>query len=315
VPLAYPCRDRLLNHFDEWHCSSSSPQFLWQFNAWVLLLAGFYCLRHSYCAYPMNSLEKSPPSRSIIGSPVTALPFDAQINLMMIWAESHLSRVVCIANVHMLVEAYHNPSFAAVMKTADLVTPDGMPLVWMLRMMGVARQDRVAGLDVILALCRQACDRQISIFFLGSHSAILERIRLRLAQEFPALNIAGMEPMPFRPVTAAEDQAIVDMLNASEAGLIFVSLGCPKQEAWMVAHRDRVRAVMVGLGGAFPVYAGIHKRAPEVVRHLGFEWLYRLLQEPQRLWGRYSSTIPIFLWLAFKQLASFAKPSQPSEIH
>ncbi|MDX2100871.1 MAG: WecB/TagA/CpsF family glycosyltransferase [Leptolyngbyaceae cyanobacterium bins.59] len=202
----------------------------------------------------------------------------------------------------MLVEAYYQPNFARVLMNADLVAPDGMPLVWMLRAMGITRQNRVAGLDVLLALCQQASLEGIPVFFLGSQLTILNRMKERLVQEFPTLQISHLEPLPFRPLTAEEDEAIVRKLNESNAGLVFVSLGCPKQEAWMAAHRNQVKAVMIGLGGAFPVYAGIHKRAPELMRSMGLEWLFRLIQEPRRLWGRYKSTIPVFIWLAFQQL-------------
>lgn len=248
----------------------------------------------------MTSKESS--SKEIIGFPVTALPFDTQIALILNWAKTWSSRFVCIANVHMLVEAYRDPNFALVLENSDLVTPDGMPLVWMLRLMGVSNQDRVAGLDVLLALCRQASREKISTFFLGSDASTLAQVRQKLEQDFPNLIIAGMEPLPFRPMSEEEDRAVVHKLNESKCGLVFVCLGCPKQEIWMAQHKGRVQAVMIGLGGAFPVYAGIHKRAPEFVRSLGLEWLYRLLQEPRRLWKRYSSTIPVFLWLAFKQI-------------
>lgn len=246
--------------------------------------------------------ELSPPSKSVIGFPVTALPFDGQISLIQGWAKQRLSKVVCIANVHMLVEAYRDQSFASVLKQADLVTPDGMPLVWMLKLLGARQQNRVAGLDVLAALCEQASTSGTTVFFLGSQTEILQRMRDRLQTEFPNLQIAGMEPLPFRPLSEIEDEAVVSLLNQSGAGIVFVSLGCPKQERWMAEHKDRVQAVMIGLGGAFPVYAGIHKRAPQLVRASGFEWLYRLVQEPRRLWGRYMNTIPIFVWLALKQL-------------
>jgi N-acetylglucosaminyldiphosphoundecaprenol N-acetyl-beta-D-mannosaminyltransferase len=252
----------------------------------------------------------NPPSRRIIGFPVTALPFKSQMAVILKWAKHGLSKSVCIANVHMLVEAYGNSYFATVLQQADLVTPDGMPLVWMLKLLGSPKQDRVAGLDVLQALCEQATANDVKVFFLGSQSEILNKMRERLKKEFPDLQIAGMESLPFRPMTAAEDEALVEMLNQSGAGIVFVSLGCPKQEVWMANHKGRVNSVMIGLGGAFPVYAGIHKRAPELVRSAGFEWLYRLLQEPRRLWGRYSSTIPLFIWLACKQLLI----DQPQEL-
>lgn len=238
----------------------------------------------------------------IIGSPVTALPFDRQIALILEWAKSCSSRFVCIANVHMLIEAYRNPHFALVLKDSDLVTPDGMPLVWMLRLIGAVNQERVAGLDVMLVLCKRAVEENISVFFLGSDALTLERIRTQLKQDFPELIIAGMEPLPFHPMLEEEDKAVTNKLNTSGCGLIFVSLGCPKQENWMARHKEKVYAVMIGVGGVFPVYAGIHKRAPYFVRSLGLEWLYRLIQEPRRLWRRYSATIPFFIWLAIKQL-------------
>jgi N-acetylglucosaminyldiphosphoundecaprenol N-acetyl-beta-D-mannosaminyltransferase len=113
-----------------------------------------------------------------------------------------------------------------------------------------------------------------------------------------------MEPLPFRPLTQAEDNAIIQKIHDSGAGIVLVSLGCPKQEYWMNQHKDKIQAVMVGLGGVFPVYAGIHKRAPLWIRNLGLEWFYRLIQEPRRLWKRYRTTIPPFIWLAFRQLLS-----------
>lgn len=254
----------------------------------------------------------------IIGSPVTALPFESQISLIFEWAMSKASKFVCVANTHMLIEAYKHPEFSSVLKNADIVTPDGMPLVWMLRLMGARTQNRAAGMDILLSVCKLAPLRDISVFFLGSETKILEQMRKKLESEFPTLRIAGMEPLPFRPLTRAEDEAIIAKINDSKAAIVLVALGCPKQEYWMYQHKDKIQAVMIGLGGAFPVYAGIQKRAPCWVRNLGSEWLYRLIQEPLRLWQRYISTIPIFVWLALKQLLllfyqSLAKNSRVSE--
>jgi N-acetylglucosaminyldiphosphoundecaprenol N-acetyl-beta-D-mannosaminyltransferase len=254
--------------------------------------------------FKMSISKEDLPVRSVIGYPVAALPFQEQISLMMQWAKEKVGKAVYIANVHMLVEAYKNRQFSDVLCKADLITPDGMPLVWMLKFQGVRQQDRVAGLDVLLSLCERASAEGVSVFFLGSQSLILEKMRVRLKCEFPNLKIADMQPLPFRPLTLDEDEAIVQKLNQSGAGLLFLSLGCPKQEQWIAEHREKVNMVMLGLGGAFPVYAGIHRRAPRFVRLFGFEWLYRLLQEPKRLAKRYASTIPIFIWLAIKQLLS-----------
>ncbi|RUT00266.1 UDP-N-acetyl-D-mannosaminuronic acid transferase [Dulcicalothrix desertica PCC 7102] len=242
------------------------------------------------------------PTKKVLDFPITALKLDDQVQTILDWAVERESKTVCVANVHMLMEAHWNPEFANILKGADIVTPDGMPLVWMMRQMGARYQDRVAGMDIMMSLCKLAEAKNISVFYLGSQSEILSRMRKRLNKEFPRLKIAAMEPLPFRPLTEAEDQALIDKIHSSGAGVVLVSLGCPKQENWMAQHKGKVQAVMIGLGGVFPVYAGIHKRAPRVVRDLGLEWLYRWMQEPRRLWQRYTKTIPPFIWLALKQL-------------
>lgn len=242
------------------------------------------------------------PVKYLLNSPITTLPFDEQIFLILRWARRRESRTVCLANVHMLMESYWNEEFAGVLESADLVAPDGMPLVWMLKKMGAYNQNRVAGMDVFLRLCHLSSLSKISIFFLGSQGEVLEQMRKRLEAEFPNLQIAGMEPLPFRPLTSAEDEVLIDKINSSGAGLIFVCLGCPKQEYWMLQHRNKIQAVMLGVGAVFPLYAGLQKRAPCIIRDSGLEWLYRLIQEPHRLWKRYSQTIPPFICLALQQL-------------
>ncbi|MCU0565063.1 MAG: WecB/TagA/CpsF family glycosyltransferase [Oculatellaceae cyanobacterium Prado106] len=241
-------------------------------------------------------------TQNVIGFEIAALSFDAQIELMVRWATRHLSKVVCVANVHMLMEAHTQSEMRSVLDRADLVTPDGMPLVWVMRLLSGVCQDRVAGMDILIALVQKSPDHQIPVFFLGSDGQTLHRIRQRLMQDAPNLQIAGMEPLPFRPLTIAEDEAIAQKIHDSGAGIVLVSLGCPKQELWMTAHKNRINAVMIGLGGAFPVYAGLRRWAPAWVRKAGLEWFYRLIQEPRRLWKRYRKTIPPFLFLAFKQI-------------
>lgn len=244
------------------------------------------------------------PSINLTGTPVTALPLEAQVKVVLYWAKRFSSRVVCLANVHMLMESRWDCTFRQVLENADLVTPDGMPLVWMLRAMGIKNQDRVAGMDFFLRACQQAADQGIQIYLLGSTQDVLDRMQNRLKLDFPSLSLAGAESPPFHPLTPAEDQDLVQRINASSAGLTFVALGCPKQERWMVDHKDRVRSVMVGVGAVFEVYAGTKKHAPRLVRSLGLEWLYRLVQEPRRLWKRYWKTIPPFILLAVQQVAN-----------
>lgn len=242
------------------------------------------------------------PTVKVVDFPITALSFHKQIETMLSWAMARESRIVCVANVHMLMEAHWHSDFEQTLKRADLVAPDGMPLVWMMRAMGSHQQERVAGLDILTGVCKLAQAQNVSIFFLGSQTEILARMRTRLEDEYPQLQIAAMEPLPFRPLTIEEDASLVKKINDSGAGLVLISLGCPKQEKWMALHRGRVQGVMIGLGGAFPVYAGFQKRAPSLIRDFGLEWLYRWLQEPRRLCKRYMTTIPPFIILATKQL-------------
>jgi N-acetylglucosaminyldiphosphoundecaprenol N-acetyl-beta-D-mannosaminyltransferase len=250
----------------------------------------------------VKPFDGSLPAINVITSPITALPFAAQIELMLKWASSHESKVVCVANVHMLMEAYWHPTLSSVLKSADLVTPDGMPLVWMMRLMGAFEQNRLAGMDILWSLCQLAPGRNISMFFLGSEATILEKMRTELEQEFPNLQITGMEPLPFHSFTSAENETIIQKIHDSGAALVLVSLGCPKQEYWMHENKSKIQAVMIGLGGVFPIVAGIYKKAPLWMQNLGLEWFYRLIQDPRRLWSRYIQTNPPFIWLALRQL-------------
>lgn len=239
----------------------------------------------------------------VIGTPVTALSFDQQMTTILSWAKSRLSKIVLVANVHMLVEGVKDSTFATILKRADLVTPDGMPLVWMIKKLTGRNQERVAGMDILLSLCKSAEAENVGVYFFGSTPKTLDTIREKLTVDFPNLPIAGMETLPFAKVfTPEQDQQIVQSINQSGAGIVFVALGCPKQERWMFKNREHVRSVMIGVGGAFPVYAGLKKWAPRWVRQSGLEWLYRFLQEPRRLWKRYLVTNSHFIWLALKQV-------------
>ncbi|MBT9314753.1 WecB/TagA/CpsF family glycosyltransferase [Leptothoe spongobia] len=269
-----------------------------------------YSTRSSLTSLWQKSTKKLE-TQNVIGFPVTAESFETQVDTMVGWARQRLSKAVCVANVHMLVEAKCNKKFARVLHRADMLTPDGMPLVWITSRLRKRQQERVAGMDILLSLCEKATQENISVFFLGSTPDVLWSMEQRLNKEFPDLKVVGMESPPFRPLTIEEDESLVQRLNSSGAGLVLVALGCPKQEWWMYNHKGRVKAVMVGLGGVFPVFAGQQKWAPVWVQKNGLEWLYRLVQEPRRLWKRYAKTIPLFLLLAFKQLVKIKLGLEP----
>lgn len=218
---------------------------------------------------------------------VTTAPYRQFIRAIAERAQQRQSAYVCFANVHMLMEAHHDPGFNQVVNQADLVAPDGRPLSVLMRWQYGLRQDRVCGMDLLPDLLRTAAKQNLSVYFYGSTQETLDAIEARLLQDHPTLRIAGMESPPFRPLTAEEDQAAVERINASEAHLVFVSLGCPKQERWMADHQGRVPACMLGLGQAFLTYAGTEKRLPRWARDFALEWAYRLYLEPKRLWKRY----------------------------
>jgi len=236
------------------------------------------------------------PSLPVIGIDVSALSFDEHVERIVGLARSSSpGGFVCVANVHMLVEARRRPEFREILEAADLVTPDGMPLVWLMRRGGNPAQERVAGMDLLPAICDRAAVEGAPVFFLGATQEVLDRMRQRLQREVPQLKIVGMLAPPFRPLSSVENRALVDAINRSGAGILLVALGCPKQEEWMYRNRDQIQPVMVGLGAAFGVYAGLQRRAPGAMQRSGLEWLFRLSQEPGRLWKRYLVTNLRFL--------------------
>jgi N-acetylglucosaminyldiphosphoundecaprenol N-acetyl-beta-D-mannosaminyltransferase len=246
----------------------------------------------------------------VITTRITALSFDDQIEMISQWAIAGQSRMVCVADAHMLIRGYRNQRhwnykyrFADVLNKADMITPDGMPIVWMMRQLGKPHQERVAGMDIFQELCRRL-QGQVQIFLVGSEEEILIEIEKRLKVDFPKLEIAGMRSLPMGEQALADNEELIAEINSSKARLVFVSLGCPKQEVWMHKHKHRINAVEIGVGGVFPIYAGLLTRAPDWVQRMGLEWLYRLLQEPQRLWRRYCRTVPMFIILGLGQLIS-----------
>lgn len=207
----------------------------------------------------------------------------------------------CFANVHMVVEAAHDPAFAQAVNRATWVSADGVPLVWALKGLHNIRQERVTGLDVLPDLLTEAANRQIPVYFYGSTPETLVRCAQFCRQNHPALKIAGMHSPPFRPLTEAERQRDIDAIRASGAGLVFVSLGCPKQEKWMAEVSHQIPGVLLGIGGALPVTIGDMPRAPRWMQRGGLEWLYRLSQEPGRLFNRYLYTNTLFVGYLIRQ--------------
>lgn len=215
--------------------------------------------------------------------------------------EEKQSSYVCFANVHMVIEAYKDKSFNKILNEADIATPDGAPLSKVMWLIDKFRQERVCGMDILPVLLKEAADKGKSVYFYGSTDDVLNAMINKINAELPQLKVAGVYSPPFRTLTTAEDQEIIENINQSKADLVFVALGCPKQEKWMAAHKGKVNACMLGVGQAFLVYAGLEKRLPQWARDLSLEWLYRLYLEPNRLWKRYLTSNSQFVYLCLKQ--------------
>lgn len=238
----------------------------------------------------------------MLGARITALGWADTFEVLRQWAASGQSRYVCVSNVHMVVTARQDAALAEAMRLSDMSTPDGAPVAWMLRRQGFVGQPRISGTELMLGYLEHAARRGEPVFLLGSTEETLAGLVRELTKRLPGLVIAGVESPPFRPLTDAEDAELVARINASGARTVWVSLGCPKQEKWMLAHRGRVNAVMLGVGAAFDFVSGSKPRAPLWMQRSGLEWLHRLADEPGRLWQRYLVTNSKFVFGAALQL-------------
>lgn len=209
---------------------------------------------------------------------------------------------ICISNVHTSVMAYEDQQYRKVQNEAFMAVPDGKPLVLVCRKRGFRNAKRIAGPDLMLKVLEMSQEKCYSHYFYGSTEETLEKLKENLLKSYPDLKIAGMLAPPFRPLTEEEDQEIVRKINEAKPDFIWIGLGAPKQENWMYAHRGKVNGIMLGVGAAFDFHAGTLKRAPKWMQEYCLEWLYRLLQDPKRLFRRYLETNTKFIWrIIFKK--------------
>lgn len=215
---------------------------------------------------------------------------------------------VCVSNVHMCMETFDSPLFDNVVKSASLVIPDGRPLVWAQHLLGCDDATQVRGYDLLKFLCAKSAMSGLKIgLYGGASDVVLKSIAESLASEFPGLCITYMFSPPFRPLTSEEDDEVVSQIINSSVDLLFVGIGCPKQELWMYHHKEKLNCVMLGVGAAFDFISGLKKQAPEWMQVCGLEWLFRLFCEPNRLWRRYLINNPRFIYHFTRQLL-FKKP-------
>lgn len=251
-------------------------------------------------------------NRRIVGIRVDATSYAHAVRQILQWASESRARYVCVATVHMVMEAHDDPRYGQIVNGADLVTPDGMPLVWALRILGVAGASRVYGPDLVPALCEQAASQDVPVGFYGGSPEVLARMVAEVHRRWPGLRVGYCWSPPYRPLTPAEDADVVANIASSGVRVLFVGIGCPKQERWMAEHRDRLKVVMVGVGAAFDFLAGTKRQAPRVLQRLGLEWFFRLATEPRRLWRRYLYHNPRYLALFVRQLIDRRQDDEPS---
>lgn len=239
---------------------------------------------------------------TVIGQSVDVLNSEQVTQQLVQWALAGESRTVCFCNVHSAVTATRSESHRLALRGADMVVPDGAPVAWTLRLKGHAQQDRVDGPDTMWRACEAARDHGIKVGLFGGRPEVLDSLLDAMREDFPGLQVAYSFSPPFREPTPEEDERWCRDIEEAGVGLLFVGLGCPKQERWLGHHRGRIPAVMLGLGAAFDFHAGQVQRAPAWMRRHGLEWLHRLMSDPRRLWWRYLSTNSLFVARSLRDL-------------
>jgi N-acetylglucosaminyldiphosphoundecaprenol N-acetyl-beta-D-mannosaminyltransferase len=250
----------------------------------------------------------TPPSFKILTVQVHDVAPSDTLAIAEDWIAHSERAYLCHANVHGVMEARRDRGLREAYAAAGLVVADGVPLVWVGRLLGQRAVRRVYGPDFMLLLAERAAARGYRVFFYGGASGVAADLAAQFSRRFPGLRVVGAESPPFRSLTAEEDAATVARINASGADIVWVGLGCPKQERWMAEHRAALTApVLIGVGAAFDFHTGRVLQAPRWLMPLGLEWLYRLIQEPRRLWRRYLLYNPLFVLLVAGQLLRGAR--------
>jgi N-acetylglucosaminyldiphosphoundecaprenol N-acetyl-beta-D-mannosaminyltransferase len=244
---------------------------------------------------------------NILGLEIDAISFQEAVLCVMDWARKRTSHYICFANVHMTIEAKNNGDFRDKINQASLVLADGKPIAKSVEWLYNKKQERISGMDFMPAVFAAAAKNKLNVFLFGSTEEALAKISQRIELEYGTELLAGVYSPPFRQLTLQEESDIIDRINQSGANLVLVALGCPRQEKWMANNYARIKGTLLGVGGAFPVYAGLQKRSPAWMQKTGLEWAYRLSQEPTRLFKRYLTTNSQFIFQLLVALSRKAR--------
>jgi N-acetylglucosaminyldiphosphoundecaprenol N-acetyl-beta-D-mannosaminyltransferase len=250
---------------------------------------------------------------NILGVAVSGINMSDAIATIESWIERRMLNYVCITGAHGVLESRRDARLRDIHNRAGMVTPDGIPLVWMSRWLGARRVERVYGPDLMREISARSPARGYRHFYYGGAPGVAEQLTAALVAANPGLNVVGTLCPPFRALTPEEDKRVVEQINAVMPDIVWVGLSTPKQEHWMAAHFGRINSpVMIGVGAAFDFLAGTKRQAPRWMQRNGLEWLFRLCAEPRRLWRRYAYIVPVFAILAAGQLINRAVGARAS---
>jgi len=238
-----------------------------------------------------------PDRVNVLGVGVTPTNMHQALATIRGWIERRERQYICVTTVHGVMESQQDEALREIHNRAGMVTPDGMPLVWLSRLNGRQDVERVYGPDLMLACCEESVARGYRHFLYGGGPGVADLLEKRLVQRFPGLTVAGTLCPPFRPLSDSEKADVTSRINAARPDIVWVGLGTPKQERWMAEFREVLEApVLISVGAAFDFHTGLKPQAPVWMQRGGLEWLFRLLTEPRRLWRRYLVYNPLFVW-------------------
>ncbi len=252
--------------------------------------------------------DQAPPRANVLGVGISAIDMPGALALSDRLLQAHGKGYVCVTGVHGIMEAQRDESLRAILNAAFLCTPDGMPTVWVGRLQGHRGMRRVYGPDYMLELCKLSTTRGYRHFLYGGNPGVAQTLKQRLKELAPGIDIVGTYTPPFRPLTSWKEDELAAIVHDAKPDIFWVGLSTPKQEQFMAQYLDRLEtSLMVGVGAAFDIHAGLVPDAPQWMKTCGLQWLYRLMKEPRRLWRRYLSNNPRFLWSIGLQLADIKR--------
>lgn len=247
-------------------------------------------------------MNKSNDSVSILKVKINPLNMDLTLAQFEAWIKAKTRAYVCVAPAHSIMECVNDPTLLPILNEADMVTPDGMAIVWLLQLKGFKETRRVYGPDLLMAACHHGIEKNWKHFFYGGEPGVAQKLADTLKKQIPNLKVADTYSPPFGRSSSAEENSLIEMLNSSGADILWVGMSSPWQEVWMHENRDKINIpIMVGVGAAFDFLSGAKTQAHKWIQRIGMEWLFRLIKEPKRLWPRYKQ-YPRFVFLVLQEL-------------